>query len=37
MTEHPILVGFDHSPGATAALRWAQDAAARTRPPVRLV
>ncbi|HLU33214.1 MAG TPA: universal stress protein [Natronosporangium sp.] len=37
MTEHPILVGFDHSPGATAALRWAQDAAARSRAPVRLV
>lgn len=37
MTQDPILVGFDHSPSATAALRWAQDEAARRQAPVRLV
>ncbi|HEY8451818.1 MAG: universal stress protein [Micromonosporaceae bacterium] len=37
MTTGPILVGFDGSRDAWAALRWAQDEAARCGAPIRLV
>ena len=37
MTQYPVLVGYDHSPGAAGAVRWAQDEATRRRAPVRLV
>jgi nucleotide-binding universal stress UspA family protein len=37
MTAAPILVGFDGSRDSYAALRWAQDEAARHGVPVRLV
>lgn len=36
MTTRPILVGFDGSPHAQAALTWALDEAARTKAPVLL-
>ena len=36
MTTQPILVGYDGSPGATAAVAWALDEAGRTGAPVRL-
>jgi nucleotide-binding universal stress UspA family protein len=37
MNTYPILVGYDGSPSSHAALRWAQDEAARRNVPVRLV
>jgi nucleotide-binding universal stress UspA family protein len=37
MSIHPIVVGFDGSLGAQAALHWALDEAARQRQPVHLV
>jgi nucleotide-binding universal stress UspA family protein len=36
MTTRPVLVGYDGSPGAEAALAWALDEAARTGAPVEL-
>ncbi|MEJ3747034.1 universal stress protein [Actinomycetes bacterium KLBMP 9797] len=37
MSTHPILVGYDGSDGATAALRWALGEAARTDAPIELL
>src|SRR4029453_15919709 len=37
MTTRPIVVGYDGSDGARAALHWALDEADRTSAPVRLV
>jgi nucleotide-binding universal stress UspA family protein len=37
MADKPIVAGYDASPGAEAALRWALDEGARTGAPVRLV
>lgn len=37
MTDGPILVGYDGSTEARAAMRWALDEAARTDVPVRLI
>jgi nucleotide-binding universal stress UspA family protein len=37
MTDKPIVVGYDWSPGAEAAQRWALDEAGRTGAPVRIV
>jgi nucleotide-binding universal stress UspA family protein len=37
MNTHPILVGFDGSAHAVAALNWAQDEAARRSAPIKLV
>ena len=37
MTTRPIVVGYDGSDGARAALHWALDEAERTSAPVRLV
>lgn len=37
MSERPVIVGYDGSLAAGAALKWAQDEAARRSAPVRLV
>jgi hypothetical protein len=34
MTTYPVIVGYDVSAGARAALRWALDEGARTGAPV---
>lgn len=37
MTSRPIVVGYDESPGAEAALRWSIEEARRTDTPIRLI